>query len=893
MEEWQAFEEKVAAILRSRGASVRANCNLGGNQIDVLASFSVLGTPVVFAVECKCWGRRIGKDEVNDFALTVAKLRMDGVVDRGILVSASGFAKDAWLAASASLVELRTLEDLEPYLSAVTSQPSNELNASGSASGEPCVLLPIPAVDSSAIARDKTELLAAELRRGQRRLVLTGPAGVGKSRVVAGLFDGDPALPRMLWFYGSSPDALGESAGELDGGQSPCIVFDECHQEGRDLPFFRSLLHSAQFRVAARQARVLFALRRSSYDQLREDLDEFVVLDHQGVRPETLDQHEAWGLDRPLRPGEKGWIARTAVTPGADSMLLLPILVYACLRWLGDGRELASAEVAMDEPLLDTIYNLVFGSRSCSERDRRVVAALALALRQCSIAPLYLVAAVLRACGTDIGPPEVAARLRALRADGLVNEVPVLPLLGFAGWTFSHDLYYESVAVRAHTQPGGWQPRQEQALLAAIAEIPSVIEPTDTGLDEYAMAYAALVAWHMDGLPMAADAVIALGKRGLNEGRVNRSWYIRVLARLVRWLELLTEQRRSAAVSRSVYDACSRLAAAISDHVALPDALGVERGVAPVMGVAHVLYRLAVEAGIEQERSLSEPVEARFPAIRRIGQRCLEGGQGLPPDQAGNLYQTIRYAQLLMWAGSFAEAADVCWEHLTRRWASGIGDRTEVLRLVDVAAVSDLEAGNAGRAAERYRQAAAMVASTGGIGPLRALFEEHAATIVGLTAGGEAADWEALMRSQACALQEWSATLQAGERPVAVIASHSEMPAASLIASVLAERGTTVRLVYNHSLARAGGLQALPESAAVIVLGGHLVAFFSSLIRPAVSEDQFAEMLFACHREPRYSRIQFSSGGRPGLWVAGFYPWQTHQATLSLIAEEAYTCILP
>jgi len=64
-------------------------------------------------VEAKYQKRLIGKDLVTRFALIVDFLRKAGFIDRGILLSYSGYTKEAFSAAEALQIELLTIEDLE------------------------------------------------------------------------------------------------------------------------------------------------------------------------------------------------------------------------------------------------------------------------------------------------------------------------------------------------------------------------------------------------------------------------------------------------------------------------------------------------------------------------------------------------------------------------------------------------------------------------------------------------------------------------------------------------------------------------------------------------------------------------------------------------------------
>src|ERR1043166_6741496 len=98
MNESEVFERTVAQLLRDAGAEVRHDVSIGGNQIDVVATFRVVQMPVSVAVECKYHNKSVGIDIVNKFARLIALLRAAPVqerVDRGLIVSRLGFTRQA------------------------------------------------------------------------------------------------------------------------------------------------------------------------------------------------------------------------------------------------------------------------------------------------------------------------------------------------------------------------------------------------------------------------------------------------------------------------------------------------------------------------------------------------------------------------------------------------------------------------------------------------------------------------------------------------------------------------------------------------------------------------------------------------------------------------------
>lgn len=110
---WERFEDEVAALYRSLGASVKQNLNLGGFQVDLLAEeVTQSGQKLRLLIECKFYRDSVGNRVVNEFARVVATLKSSGDIDRGVIVSHRGFTQDATLVAATTAIELLTLDDL-------------------------------------------------------------------------------------------------------------------------------------------------------------------------------------------------------------------------------------------------------------------------------------------------------------------------------------------------------------------------------------------------------------------------------------------------------------------------------------------------------------------------------------------------------------------------------------------------------------------------------------------------------------------------------------------------------------------------------------------------------------------------------------------------------------
>jgi len=120
---WDRFEDDVASAYRALGATINRNLNLAGFQIDLLAQEETQSKQKLrLAVECKYYKDPIGNRIVNDFARVVATLKQANLADRGVIISHAGFTQDATLVATASCVDLLTLDDLRQQSARLSKQ---------------------------------------------------------------------------------------------------------------------------------------------------------------------------------------------------------------------------------------------------------------------------------------------------------------------------------------------------------------------------------------------------------------------------------------------------------------------------------------------------------------------------------------------------------------------------------------------------------------------------------------------------------------------------------------------------------------------------------------------------------------------------------------------------
>jgi hypothetical protein len=109
---WREYQDDVAAFFRSLGFDAEVEQTLDGvrgrHNVDLVLHSQRAGVSQLWVVECKKWGRPVGKDRV----LTLSGVVADVGADRGLLLSESGFQAGAIRVAETSNITLTSLDDL-------------------------------------------------------------------------------------------------------------------------------------------------------------------------------------------------------------------------------------------------------------------------------------------------------------------------------------------------------------------------------------------------------------------------------------------------------------------------------------------------------------------------------------------------------------------------------------------------------------------------------------------------------------------------------------------------------------------------------------------------------------------------------------------------------------
>lgn len=112
-ENWNDYQEEVAAFFRSLGLEAQTNVTLKGvrtkHDVDVLVKSHHAGFDITWVVECKFWNSKVSKLHV----LALREIVTDVGVDRGILLAESGFQSGALEAASLTNVHVTSLANVQ------------------------------------------------------------------------------------------------------------------------------------------------------------------------------------------------------------------------------------------------------------------------------------------------------------------------------------------------------------------------------------------------------------------------------------------------------------------------------------------------------------------------------------------------------------------------------------------------------------------------------------------------------------------------------------------------------------------------------------------------------------------------------------------------------------
>ena len=112
MKEWEKYQKEAASYFRSLGLAASTNVTVKGvrttHDIDVLVKSHHVGFDITWIVECKHWKTAVSKLHV----LALREIVSDVGVDRGILLSESGFQSGAREAANLTNVQVTSISEM-------------------------------------------------------------------------------------------------------------------------------------------------------------------------------------------------------------------------------------------------------------------------------------------------------------------------------------------------------------------------------------------------------------------------------------------------------------------------------------------------------------------------------------------------------------------------------------------------------------------------------------------------------------------------------------------------------------------------------------------------------------------------------------------------------------
>lgn len=106
------FEQSVKFLYQSFGFKVYSDTLVNGNQIDLIAELQKAGILYRNMIECKAYDDNVGIDDVNIFIGRFLSAKLEKKADKGILVTTTGFTRNAKEAAAKAGIDLFIYSDL-------------------------------------------------------------------------------------------------------------------------------------------------------------------------------------------------------------------------------------------------------------------------------------------------------------------------------------------------------------------------------------------------------------------------------------------------------------------------------------------------------------------------------------------------------------------------------------------------------------------------------------------------------------------------------------------------------------------------------------------------------------------------------------------------------------
>lgn len=176
------FMEQVQAEYVASGAKALLEGKRAGRNIDVFVEYTMPdGNEMRIAVECKHYARKVGVKAVEEFANMIYNMRASGHVDKGTIVSLSGFSSDAQTTAATHHIRLVTFEELRWRLSALYAYVDDALRNEVESGSD---FIPVSAISlANEAVDDVIEFLGEWVRGPLPQTFLSGQGGSGKTTV--------------------------------------------------------------------------------------------------------------------------------------------------------------------------------------------------------------------------------------------------------------------------------------------------------------------------------------------------------------------------------------------------------------------------------------------------------------------------------------------------------------------------------------------------------------------------------------------------------------------------------------------------------------------------------------------------------------------------------------
>ena len=714
--------------------------------------------------------------------------------------------------------------------------------------------------------------LGFELERSSALITLTGPPGIGKSRIAAALFG--MHLPTHLlpvWFESHSAEQLLRNVGEAQRkypDHKLCIILDEDHSSGRETSFFVEFFASKIWEVIRTTHQVVLVIRSSTYEVLTEQgyLKDSKIL-HASTSEDFLENSKIWGLNRSLSKEEKRWIRDIAVDQDGNLNSLL--IDRICIPHIASGQKMHQGQLGNQKSsILETIYQGLIADQP--DIRRKIIEAISLGYQFADFVPLWLITSILTTMGHKMTTKEIENELDYLEWDGLILSQQVEIDQPIYTWRLFHDLVDESIRIRNQRAQNKRRKSIDQgAILESTIHLirSNAGHNIQTFTEGLAIWIACVTREQEFGVPLA-HALFDAAQNLENDTDINTRLY-GVICEAVGNLRARPTVDFS---KHSVFASACILADILRKIVSLDIIFYHPR---TIVALAYQTVRCGIACAALQDHAIWHQPASDIIALHEIGKRLTANitVEDIFEQHTGRL-QRDRFFHLLMWAKKWREAGQVIERFI--RISSNLQTITKYYEIaqIDTLAFVFLQDGDVQTALNTYKWGTALSDSTSGLKHLSEIYQTNFQILSG---------WDKKNKGRSDMMLEWPKRINHIHNDpslVLVISNSPDQGAASLIADRLGECGINCQLLYSEIVPN---LSKHLSQKGIVTVGGHLAYGIERLVRPMIRPDKYIKMMMETADEGGRGILTFDMSGCPGVWIGGGTTGGTLKAVLHWI----------